>query len=80
MAQKSLTRQEQLFMARVAAKLVAADGEISFEQAARQVLADDIRLFKAVCNKDELRKAAVTHLSDSMYVAVRKEKQLSTIA
>jgi hypothetical protein len=75
MTQTTLAKQEQMFMARVAANMLTASGEISFEKAARQVLDDDLRLFMNVCNNPKLRKDAVTHLSERTYQSI---KQLSS--
>lgn len=62
----ALTRQESLFMDRVAHHLAAAGGDVSLgsiEQAAIKVLEDDTRILQALCRNETLRSEAVTHLS-----------------
>lgn len=76
----TLTKQESLFLDRIALCLASAGGEVALpliEQAAKKVLEDDTRMLNTLSKNDALRTEAVTHLSGRAYDLL---KQASTIS
>ena len=53
---KTLSTQEKLFL----------------DRGAKQILDDDLRIFKALCNNDEMRGDVVTNLSNRTHAAIRQ--------
>lgn len=70
----ALTRQEEMFLDRIAFYLAEAGGDVShtaIEAAGEQVLADDRRIVSRICSSDEFRAEAITALSGEVYDAIR---------
>lgn len=70
----ALTRQEELFLDRIAFYLADAGGEISqssIEDAGEKVLADDRRIVSRICKSDEFRSEVASFLSGQTYDAIR---------
>jgi hypothetical protein len=70
----ALTRQEEMFLDRIAFYLAQAGGYVSLtaiEAAGEKVLADDRRIVSRICSSDEFRAEAVTALSGQSYEAIQ---------
>lgn len=70
----ALTRQEELFLDRIAFYLAEAGGEFDLsavEAAGERVLADDRRIVSKICKSDKFRHEAGAFLSGEVYDALR---------